>query len=47
MQMPIPEILIETAGNPLRYTYAQIEQACAIAQALGRGKFVLTEPPGR
>jgi hypothetical protein len=38
---------IETLHNPTRYTYAQIEKACAMAQMLNRGKFVLVEPPRR
>ena len=45
--MGIPGVHIETVHNPIRYTYAQIEQACAIAQLLGRGKLVLVEPPKR
>ena len=45
--MPLPGVHIETLQNPVRYTYAQIEQACAIAQLLGRGKLVLVEPPKR
>ena len=32
---------------PIRYTYAQIEQACKVAAALGRGKLILAEPPRR
>jgi len=38
---------IETIQNPVRYTYAQIEQACKVAAALGRGKLILAEPPRR
>jgi hypothetical protein len=45
--MQIPGVHIETLQNPVRYTYAQIERACSIAQLLGRGKFVLVEPPKR
>ena len=45
--MPIPGVHIETLHNPRRYTYAQIERACAIAQMLCRGKLVLVEPPKR
>ena len=45
--MQIPGVHIETLHNPVRYTYAQIEKACAIAQMLNRGKLVLVEPPGR
>ena len=45
--MQIPGVHIETLHNPVRYTYAQIEKACAIAQMLNRGKLVLVEPPLR
>jgi hypothetical protein len=45
--MGIPGVHIETLHNPIRYTYAQIEQACKIAAALGRGKLILAEPPRR
>ena len=45
--MQIPGVHIETLHNPVRYTYAQIEKACAIAQMLNRGKRVLVEPPQR
>jgi hypothetical protein len=45
--VPIPGVLVETLHNPARYTYAQIETACAIAQRLDRGKLVLIEPPRR
>ena len=31
--MQIPGVHIETLHNPIRYTYAQIEKACAIAAA--------------
>ena len=30
-----PGVHIETIHNPIRYTYAQIEQACKVAAALG------------
>jgi hypothetical protein len=43
--MPFPGVHIETLHNPTRYTYAQIETACAIAQLLRRGKLVLVESP--
>ena len=33
--MGIPGVHIETVHNPIRYTYAQIEQACKVAAALG------------
>ena len=33
--------------DPIRYTYAQIEQACKIAAALGRGELILAESPRR
>jgi len=29
--MQIPGVHIETLHNPVRYTYSQIEKACAIA----------------
>jgi hypothetical protein len=45
--MQIPGVHIETVHNPVLYTYAQIEMACVIAQALNRGKLVLAEPPKR
>jgi hypothetical protein len=45
--MQIPGVHIETLHNPTRYTYAQIERACAIAQLMNRGKLVLVEPPKR
>jgi hypothetical protein len=45
--MQIPGVHIETIKNPVEYTYAQIEKACVIAQALNRGKLVLVEPPAR
>ena len=41
------QIHIETIHEPNRYTPGQIERACAIAQLLGRGKFVLAEAPGQ
>lgn len=45
--MQIPGVHIETMHNPVMYTYAQIEKACAIAGLLNRGKLVLVEPPKR
>ena len=45
--MQIPGVHIETLHNPVRYTYSQIEKACAIAKLLNRGKLVLVEPPRR
>ena len=45
--MPVPGVHIETLHNPAHYTYAQIETACALAQILDRGRFVLTESPRR
>jgi hypothetical protein len=45
--MQIPGVHIETIFNPCAYTYAQIEKACALAQVLARGKFILVEPPRR
>jgi hypothetical protein len=47
MDMPIPGAHIETLHNPTRYTRAQIDRACVVAQLLSRGKFVLCEPPKR
>jgi hypothetical protein len=38
---------VETVHSPVRYTYSQIKKACAIAQLLNRGKFILAEPPKR
>jgi hypothetical protein len=43
--MPFPGVHIETLHNPARYTYAQIETACAVAGLLRRGKLLLVEPP--
>ena len=45
--MQISGVHIETLHNPIRYSYAQIEQACTLAAILNRGKFVLVEPPRR
>ena len=45
--MQIPGVHIEVLHNPARYTTAQIDKACAIAQMLNRGKLVLCEPPRR
>jgi len=45
--MRIPGVQIETIHDPSRYTYAQIDSACAIARMLGRGKLVLVEAPRR
>jgi hypothetical protein len=45
--MQIPGVHIETLHNPTRYSFRQIEQACAIAALLNRGKLVLVEPPQR
>lgn len=36
---------IETLHNPVRYSGAQIEQACSLAAALKRGRLMLCEPP--
>jgi hypothetical protein len=48
MHTPHPRpIQIETIDEPDRYTHAQIERARAIAQLLGRGRFVLAETPGQ
>ena len=45
--MQMPGVHIETIHNPRRYTSAQLDRACAIAQLLGRGKLVLIELPKR
>ena len=45
--MPMPGVHIETLHDPTRYTHVQIEQACALAAMLNRGKLVLVEPPRR
>ena len=45
--MQTPSVHIETVHDPIRYTPTQIEQACAIAQLLNRGKLILVEPPRR
>ena len=45
--MQIPGVHIETLHNPTRYTFEQIERACALAAMLKRGKLVLVEPPRR
>ena len=41
--MQMPGVHIESIHNPRRYTNAQIDRGCAIAQRLGR--LVLVEPP--
>jgi hypothetical protein len=43
----IPGVHVETIHNPIRYTTAQIDKAVAIAYAMHRGKFILTETPRR
>jgi hypothetical protein len=45
--MQIPGAHIVTLHHPVRYTYAQMERACVVAELLSRGKLILTEPPGR
>ena len=45
--MPTPGVHVETLRNPTLYEPAQIEQACVIAHALNRGRFLLVEPPRR
>ena len=45
--MSLPNIHVETVDNPLRYSFAQIELACRIAEVLKRGRFVLAERPAR
>jgi hypothetical protein len=39
-------VRVETIHEPSRYARGQIERACAIAQLLDRGKFVLVDAPG-
>ena len=43
--MQVPGVHIETIHNPRRYTYAQIDRACAIAQRLGRGSWSSSNCP--
>ena len=43
--MPVPGVHIETLHNPARYTYDQLEMACAVALLLNRGRLVLAELP--
>ena len=43
--MFLPGVHIETLLNPALYTAIQIERAARLAYALGRGRFVLLEPP--
>ena len=43
--MQIPGVHIETLHSPTRYSFTQIERACALAALLNRGKLVLVEPP--
>ena len=45
--MHIPGAHLVTLYNPVGYTPAQIDKACAIAHLLGRGQFVLCESPRR
>lgn len=42
---PSPGVHIECLHNPIAYTTAQIERACAVTASLDRGPFVLTIPP--
>lgn len=42
---PPPGVIIETLVNPLEYSQAQIDKACAIAFLLGRGKLTLCVAP--
>lgn len=41
----LPGVFIETPGNPIHYTDAQLNTAMRIAWALRRGRFLLLEPP--
>jgi hypothetical protein len=45
--MSIKGVTIETIQPPTRYSYAQIEQALAIALMIDRGKLILCEEPAR
>ncbi len=45
--MHIPGAHLVTLYNPVGYTPAQIDKACAIAHLLQRGQFVLCEVPRR
>ena len=45
--MQTPGVHVVTLHDPVRYTYDQIELACALARYLHRGRFVLVEPPHR
>jgi hypothetical protein len=44
---PVPDVQVETIADPARYTFAQIAEACVIAQLLNRGRLVLAEAPRR
>jgi hypothetical protein len=45
--MPVPGVHIQTLQSPSLYDWRQIEAACAVAQLMNRGKFVLVEAPKR
>ena len=45
--MHIPGAHIVTLYNPVEYTPAQLDKACAVAHLLQRGQFVLCEVPRR
>ena len=45
--MQIPGAHIVTLHNPVRYTSGQIDRATEVAHLLGRGQFILCEPPRR
>jgi hypothetical protein len=47
LAVQIPGVHLETLRDPVRYTTAQLDYACAIAYMLGRGRFVLLEEPRR
>lgn len=40
-----PIFEIQTIGNPVLFSAAQISRAALLAAFLGRGKLVLAEPP--
>ncbi len=43
----IPGVHLEMLHHPNRYSPDQIERASQFAAALGRGRFVVCEPPRR
>jgi hypothetical protein len=47
MAPPADPVHVETLLAPHKYAWAQIQQACAVAQQINRGRFVLVEKPWR